>query len=74
MEINKDTRVYDILDKYGDVADVMETFGIKRVAPFSIRRVITKFLSVERAARIHKVPVDQMVEALRKAVDKQPNE
>ena len=31
MEINKDTRVSDILKEYGDIADVMEVFGVKRV-------------------------------------------
>ena len=73
MEITKDTRVSDILDKYGDIAAVMETFGIKRVAPFSIRRVITRFITVERAARIHRVPLDQMLEALKKAAFTQPD-
>ena len=30
MEITKDTRVSDILEEYGDIADVMEVFGVKR--------------------------------------------
>ena len=67
MDITKDTRVSDILEEYGDVADVMEAFGLKRVGPYSLRRVITKFISVERAARIHKVPLDDMLDNLRKA-------
>jgi len=32
LEITKDTRVSEILAAYGDIADVMEVFGIKRVA------------------------------------------
>ena len=28
MEITKDTRVSDILTEYGDIADVMEIFGV----------------------------------------------
>ncbi len=67
MEITKKTRVFDILDEYGDIADVMEVFGLKRVGPYSLRRVITKFISVEKAARIHKVPLDVMLENLAKA-------
>ncbi len=70
MEITKDTKVYDILEKYGDIADVMETFGVRRVGPFSLRRVITRFISVERAARIHKVPLDDMLSSLKKATEK----
>ena len=34
MDITKDTRVADILDEYGDIADVMEVFGVKRVGPY----------------------------------------
>jgi hypothetical protein len=32
MKITKDTRVSAILEEYGDFADVMEVFGVKRVA------------------------------------------
>jgi hypothetical protein len=47
MEITKDTGVSDILDQYGDMADVMEIFGVKRVAGYSVRRMLTKALTVE---------------------------
>lgn len=68
MEITKDTKVYDILEEYGDIADVMEAFGVKRVGRFSVRRMITKALTVEWAARIHKVPLDEFLEILNNAV------
>jgi hypothetical protein len=68
MEITKDTRVSDILQEYGDIADVMEVFGIKRVGRYSLRRMITKALTVERAARVHRVPVDDFVDILNKAI------
>jgi hypothetical protein len=32
MEITKDTKVADILARYGDIADVMEALGVKRSA------------------------------------------
>jgi len=67
MEITKDTRVFDILTRYGDVADAMEALGVKRVGTFSLRRIITRFITVERAARIHKVPLDEMLAKLRQA-------
>ena len=68
MEITKDTRVSDILTEYGDIADVMEAFGIKRVGRYSVRRFITKALTVENAARIHRVPLVEFLETLQHAI------
>lgn len=68
MEITKDTRVSDILTEYGDIAEVMEAFGIKRVGRYSVRRIITKALTVENAARVHRVPLDEFLETLQQAV------
>jgi hypothetical protein len=67
MEITKDTRVSAILEEYGDIADVMEVFGIKRVARYSIRTFITKAITVEWAARVHRVPLDKFLEILNQA-------
>jgi hypothetical protein len=68
MEITKDTKVSAILEEYGDIADVMEVFGVKRVGRYSLRRLITKALTVETAARIHRVPLDEFIETLNKAI------
>jgi hypothetical protein len=68
MEITKDTKVSAILENYGDIADVMEIFGIKRVGRYSLRRMLTKAITVENAARIHRVPLDEFMETLKKAV------
>ena len=46
MQITKDTRVSDILEKYGDIAEVMEVFGIKRVGRYSLRMLAAKALTV----------------------------
>ena len=70
MEITKDTRVSDILDEYGDIANVMEVFGVKRVARFSVRRLAAMALTVEWAARIHRVPLDEFMDILKKATAK----
>jgi hypothetical protein len=67
MEITKDTRVSDILERYGDIADVMEVFGVERVGRYSIRKLATKALTVEWAARIHRVPIDEFLAMLHKA-------
>ncbi|RIK36312.1 MAG: hypothetical protein DCC57_22590 [Chloroflexi bacterium] len=68
MEITKDTYVSDLLEEYGDIAEVMEVFGVKRVGQYSMRRLIAKALTVEWAARIHRVPLDEFLEILRKAI------
>jgi hypothetical protein len=69
MKITKETIVADILKEYGDIEDVMTAFGIKSVGRYSIRKVITKFLTVERAAKIHKVPLDEFLATLNQAVE-----
>jgi hypothetical protein len=72
MKITKDTRVSTILEEYGDIAQVMEMFGVKRVARYSVRKLATKALTVEWAARVHRVPLDEFLDILNKAVaDKQ---
>ena len=68
MEITKDTRVADILEEYGDIAEVMEVFGVQRVARYSIRALAAKALTVEWAARIHRVPLAEFLQILRQAV------
>ncbi len=69
LEITEDTKVSEILDEYGDIADVMEALGMKRVGGLSFRRVITKAITVKRAAKIHRVPVDDLLDKLNTAVD-----
>ena len=68
MEITKDTRVSDILEEYGDIADVMEVFGVQRVGRYSMRAFLAKALTVKTAARIHRVPLDEFLSILEKAV------
>lgn len=69
MEITKDTKVADILEEYGDIAEVMELFGVERVGRYSLRALAAKALTVEWAARIHRVPLDEFVQILKKATD-----
>jgi hypothetical protein len=49
MEITQDTRVSDILEEYGDIADVMEVFGVQRVGRYSLRAFLSKALTVKTA-------------------------
>ncbi len=73
-KITEDTKVSEILDEYGDIADVMEALGMKRVGGLSFRRVITKAITVKRAAKIHRVPVDELLDTLNTAVDQMEGE
>ena len=68
MEVTKDTRVSDILEEYGDIADVMEVFGVKLVGKYSFRRMLTKALTVEPAAFVHRVPLDEFIDTLNEAI------
>lgn len=74
MAISKDTRVSEILEEYGDIADVMEIFGVQRVAGYSVRRLLTKALTIEWAARVHRVPLDEFLVTLNKAVATKGND
>jgi len=74
MEITKDTRITDILNEYGDIADVMELFGVKRVGRYSVRALAARALTVEWAARIHRVPLDEFLSILKKAIQPKGNQ
>ncbi len=70
MQITKDTRVSDILLKYGDIADVMEIFGVQRVGKYSLRTFLAKALTVEWAAKVHRVPLEEFLGILRQAIQR----
>ena len=70
LEITKETKVSEILETYGDIAEVMEFFGVKRVGGYSLRKFITKAISVETAAKVHRVPLDEFMDTLNKAIEK----
>jgi hypothetical protein len=53
MEITKDTRVAVILEAYGDIADVMDVLGIRRVRRYFLQMLPAKAVTVEWA-RIHR--------------------
>ncbi len=71
MEITKDTRVAAILEQYGDIADVMEIFGVQRMGRYSLRMLAAKAVTVEWAARIHHVPLDEFLHILQQAIASQ---
>ena len=70
MRITKDTRVSAILEEYGDIADVMVVFGIKRVGRYSLQMLAAKAVTVNWAARIHRVPLNEFLDILDRAIGK----
>ena len=74
MQTTKDIRVSDIPLKYGDIADVMEVFGIKRVGRYSLRMLAAKAVTVEWAARIHRVPLNEFLDILDRAIGKKQDQ
>ena len=70
MKITEKTYVSEILKEYGDIADVMELFGIKRVGGFGFRKFLTKFITVKTAAFVHRVPLKKFLVMVEKAVEK----
>lgn len=56
MKITEKTLVSNILKEHGDIAEIMEIFGVKRVGNYGFRKFLTRFISVKTAAFVHRVP------------------
>jgi hypothetical protein len=69
MEITGKTRVYDILKEYGDIAEVMEIFGVRRVGGFGFRKFLARFISIKTAARVHRVPLKNFIGMVETAIN-----
>lgn len=70
MKIENNTYVSEILREYGDIADVMEIFGVKRVGGYGLRKFISKFITVKTAAFVHRVPLNKFIKMVENAINK----
>ena len=68
MKITEKTYVYAIIKEYGDIAEIMEIFGVKRVGGYGIRKIITRFITVKTAAIVHRIPLDTFIGMLESAI------
>ena len=68
MEITKNTYVSEIVKEHGDIAEIMEIFGVKRVGGFGFRKFLTKFITVKTAAFVHRVPLDNFIGMVETAI------
>ena len=73
MKITKNTYVSEILKEYGDIAEIMEIFGVKRVGGFRLRKLLTRFISVKTAAFVHRVPLDNFIGMVETAIREKEN-
>lgn len=72
LMITEDTRVSDILTEYGDIAEVMEAFGVSRVGGLAVRKTVGRLLTVKRAAKVHRVPLHEFLPMVQRAVGQDP--
>jgi hypothetical protein len=70
MKITAKTKVSEILNEQGDIAELMELFGIKRVGGYGFRKFLTKFISVRTAAFVHGVPLKGFIRMVENALSK----
>lgn len=50
----------------------MEILGIKRVGGYGMRKFLGRFITVKTAAFIHRMPLDEFIVILQKAINKKP--
>lgn len=70
LVVTPETRISEILERYGDVMEVMAEFGIKPVGRLSIRKLVGSFITVRTAARLHGRPLDEFVATVNTAIGK----
>lgn len=70
MKITAKTMVSDILKEHGDIAEIMEIFGVRRVGSFGFRKFLTRFISVRIAAFVHRVKLKAFIRMVENAISK----
>jgi hypothetical protein len=70
MKITAKTMVSEILKEHGDIAGIMEIFGVKRVGGYGFRKFLTQFISVRTAAFVHRVPLKEFISMVESASQK----
>jgi len=50
----------------------MEIFGVKRVGGYGMRKFLSRFITVKTAAFIHRIPLNEFIVILGKAINEKP--
>jgi hypothetical protein len=69
MKITANTFVSQILKEHGDIAEIMEIFGVKRVGGLGFRKILTKVITIRIAAFVHRVPLQNFIGMVQTAID-----
>lgn len=70
MKITEKTYVSQILKEYGDIAEIMEVFGVKRVGNWGVRKFLTRFITIKVAAKVHRVELNLFMAMVQNAISK----
>ena len=70
MKITGNTYVSEILMEYGDIADLMELLGTKRIRGFLLRKFLAKFITVKTAAFVHGIPLNDFIWMIENAINR----
>jgi hypothetical protein len=70
MKITANTFISSILKEHGDIAEIMEIFGVKRVGSFGFRKLLTKVITIRMAAFVHRVPLKGFIRMVNNAIIK----
>lgn len=68
MHITGDTKIADIFNEYGDISAEMVGFGMKAVDGNRLRSFLERRITVKWAARVHRVPLNEFLVLLNKAI------
>ena len=68
MHITENTKIADIFEEYGDISEAMVGFGMKAVDGNKLRNFLEKRITVKWAVRVHRVPVDELIALIHKAI------
>ncbi len=68
LVITAQTHISEIFERYGELAEVLSALGLTPVGSVKLRRQLTKFLTVERAAGVQRIPVARLLALLQVAI------
>lgn len=68
LVITAKTRISEIVERYGDLSRLMAALGLSPVGSVVLRPQLMKFLTVERAAAVQRIPLEKLLALLRVAI------
>ena len=63
-EVNKDTKVFDVVDQYPDTLQIFLDFGFSQMANPVMRNTMGRVATLDMATKMHNVDLDTFLKAL----------